>query len=567
MAGDAPGDRLQALGMFASALAGRPVAVAELQPGEPAWTDGQTIYVDACAPFRARFEAIAVQASLIAAGSLEPDIVRPMVRHPRLARRYLAVEGHRALVANAGLLPGFLHSAGNREIASRSDSAAASLSIAAGRSDLDDPVPGFGVIRAAKVLAACSRAAEYHDQTSPQHVPRGGGVQQEELQELDDGEIDDSDDPDLFTSPVGGGGFIGKWLKKMLSSARKTGSGGGPPGADNATHRTNRTDRGAHAVSSLASTSSEDVNDLAAQSDGMTYPEWDATRKSYRPEWCTVREVEPKINASTTHAIDDAIGMRRPLSRLGMGLHRRHRQPQGDDIDIDAAVEARVEVRAGSVPDEAVYLDSLRRRRDLSVLLLLDVSGSAAEPGTLGRTVHEQQRAAVANLTVALHDLGDRVALYAYYSQGRRAVSMVPVKRFDEHLDTRIMRRLNSLEPGAYSRLGAAIRHGSAVLEARGGTSRRLLVVLSDGLAYDHGYERAYGAADARRALTEARRRGTGCVCLTIGAGTGESSAQSLRRVFGNTAHATIARPDQLVGVIGPLFRSALRSAEVRRRV
>ena len=156
---------------------------------------------------------------------------------------------------------------------------------------------------------------------------------------------------------------------------------------------------------------------------------------------------------------------------------------------------------AGSVPDEAVYLDSLRRRRDLSVLLLLDVSGSTAEPGTVGRTVHQQQRAAVANLTVALHDLGDRVALYAYYSQGRAAVNMVPVKRFDDHLDARVIRRLNSLEPGAYSRLGAAIRHGSAVLEARGGTSRRLLVVLSDGLAYDHGYERAYGAADARRAL------------------------------------------------------------------
>lgn len=160
------------------------------------------------------------------------------------------------------------------------------------------------------------------------------------------------------------------------------------------------------------------------------------------------------------------------------------------------------------MPDEAVYLDSLRRRRDLSVLLLLDVSGSAAEPGTVGRTVHEQQRAAVADLAVALHDLGDRVALYAYYSQGRRAVSMVPVKRFDDQLNAQVIRRLNSLEPGAYSRLGAAIRHGSAILEARGGTSRRLLVVLSDGLAYDHGYERAYGAADARRALTEARRRG-----------------------------------------------------------
>ncbi len=461
---------------------------------------------------------------------------------------------------------------GNRDIASRSDSPAASLSIAEGRAAIDDPAPDFGVIRAAKLLAACSRAAKQQDQANPRHVPRGLRNQEraQELEEFDDGEIDDSDDPDLFTSPVGGGGFIGKWLKKMLSSTRKSrSSGGGPPGADTPTHRTNRTNsgiRGLQAVSSLASTSSEDVNDdeAKAAADGVTYPEWDVTRKSYRPAWCTVREVEPKIKASATQAIDDAIGVRRPLSRLGMGLHRRHRQSQGDDIDIDAAVEARVEVRAGSVPDEAVYLDSLRRRRDLSVLLLLDVSGSAAEPGTVGRTVHEQQRAAVANLTVALHDLGDRVALYAYYSQGRRAVSMVPVKRFDDHLDAQVMTRLNSLEPGAYSRLGAAIRHGSAVLEARGGTSRRLLVVLSDGLAYDHGYERAYGAADARRALTEARRRGTGCVCLTIGAGT---DVRSLRRVFGSTAHATIARPDQLAGVIGPLFRSALRSAEVRRKV
>jgi nitric oxide reductase NorD protein len=563
VAQSALGSNSEGLALIASALAGRAVAVAQERAGEPAWTDGQTIYVDPSAPSRAKLAAIAVQASMIAANSFDPDIVRRLVRHPRLARRYLAVEGHRALVGNADLLPRALASIGDREVADRSDSPAASLGIAAGRATIEDPAAGFGVIRAAKVLAACSRASAQEDQTTPQHVPRDRSVRDQE--ELDDDAIDDSDDPDLFTSPVGGGGFIGKWLKKMLSSARKTGSGGGPPGADNPTHRTNSAKRGLYAVSSLGSTSSEDGNDPKAQSaaDGVKYPEWDVSRKSYRPAWCTVREVEAKIKASATQEIDDAIGVRRPLSRLGMGLHRRHRQAQGDDIDIDAAVEARVEMRAGSAPDEAVYLDSLRRRRDLSVLLLLDVSGSAAEPGTVGRTVHEQQRAAAANLTVALHDLGDRVALYAYYSQGRGAVSMVPVKRFDDHLDVGVIRRLNSLEPGAYSRLGAAIRHGSAVLEARGGTSRRLLVVLSDGLAYDHGYERAYGAADARRALIEARRRGTGCVCLTIGAGT---DVRSLRKVFGSTAHATIARPDQLNGVIGPLFRSALRSAEVRRQ-
>jgi nitric oxide reductase activation protein len=99
-------------------------------------------------------------------------------------------------------------------------------------------------------------------------------------------------------------------------------------------------------------------------------------------------------------------------------------------------------------------------------------------------------------------------------------------------------------------------------LESRGGTSRRLLVVLSDGLAYDHGYERIYGAADARRALAEARGRGVGCVCLTIGAGT---DPDELQRVFGSAAHAVIGRAEELSQVVGPLFRTALRAAEVRR--
>jgi nitric oxide reductase activation protein len=218
---------------------------------------------------------------------------------------------------------------------------------------------------------------------------------------------------------------------------------------------------------------------------------------------------------------------------------------------------------AGSAPDEAVYLDSLRRSRDLAVLILLDVSGSVAEAGTFGHTVHEQQRASAAALTIALHELGDRVALYAFQSQGRASVNVFPVKRFHAHLDALVMQRLGSLTPGGYSRLGAAIRHGTAVIAENAGTSRRLLVVVSDGLAYDHGYERVYGAADARRALGEARRQGIGCLCLTIAAGT---DAGELRRVFGSAAHASIPKPTQLADYIGPLFRAALRTADPRRR-
>jgi len=552
--------RLPGLAMVASALAGRPLALAPLEAGEQPWTDGQTVFVDLTERVAA-LQAIAAQASLIAAGSLDATLVRRMSRRPRIAERYLALEGYRALVANTDLLPEMLATLADPVLAARSDSPESSLAIAMGRDVLAQPLPSFGVIRVKNILVTSQRVASQVDHDTVGHVPRR--EDKRESEELDDGEVADPDSgPDIFTSPVGGGGFIGNWLKKLLGSTRQSdGSGGGPPGADSPTHRTNSANRGAHAVSSTATVASEDDD---PRSGGVKYPEWDVNRKRYRNDWCTVREVDSRTKASATAVIDDAIALRRPLARLGMGPHRRRRQAQGDDIDIDAAVELQVELAAGSVPDESVYLDSLRRRRDLSVLVLLDVSGSTAESGTVGRTVHQQQLVAAANLVVALHDLGDRIALYAYNSQGRAAVNLIPVKRFDEHLDAQTIKRLNSLESAAYSRLGAAIRHGSAVLEDQGGTSRRLLVVLSDGLAYDHGYERDYGAADSRRALTEARRRGTGAVCLTVGAST---DVASLRKVFGSAAHATVGQPERLVGVIGPLFRSAIRSAEVRRRV
>jgi nitric oxide reductase activation protein len=370
---------------------------------------------------------------------------------------------------------------------------------------------------------------------------------------------------DPFASPVGGGGVIGTWLSKMLTAVRQLRTGGSPGAADAPTHFTRGRARGKGKVSFSTAPGKEIEDSAAGEKRGTTYPEWNVHERRYRSDWCTVHELESKpTEGAERFAVPDRTGLRRSLARLGLGIDRRHRQLNGDDVDIDAAIETRVGMITGSAPDEAIFIDNLRCRRDLSVLLLLDISGSAAEPAASGKSVHEEQRAAAAVLTLALHELGDRVALYAYHSQGRSTVNVMPVKRFDEAAGTIVLQRLGSLEPGAYSRLGAAIRHGTAVLRDHGGTPRQLLVVLSDGLAYDHGYEPAYGAADARRALGEARREGVGCVCLSVGAGT---DAETLGRVFGASAYAALARPEQLKQVVGPLFRAAIRSAEVKRRI
>jgi nitric oxide reductase NorD protein len=555
-----PGDGPQRLGMLASALAGRTVAVAPADPGEPAWTDGNTVFIDAATSAGRQLESVTVQASLLAGGGLEPDMVRKLVRRPALAKRYLAVEGQRALAANEELLPFPARSLIDLDLAARADSPAGSLAVATGRDAIDDPPGSFGVIRPRNLLS--THAAAQRSEPGV-HAPRRAS--QKALAELEDGadEPDDEHVMDPFSSPVGGGGAAGKLLQRLMSRVRQL-SGGGPPGADSPTHRSHKGIRGAGAVTSTASALSEIEDAENGDGQGWKYPEWDVHRRRYRPDWCTVHEIDPPRMQGALLVRPDVHALRRPLTRLGIGLDRCHRQTQGDDIDVDAAVEARVEMLAGSAPDEAVYLNSLRRSRDLAVLVLLDVSGSVAEAGTFGHTVHEQQRAAAAALTIALHELGDRVALYAFQSQGRASVNMIPVKRFDAHLDALVMQRLGSLTPGAYSRLGAAIRHSTSVITEKAGTARRLLVVLSDGLAYDHGYERVYGAADARRALGEARRQGIGCLCLTIGAGTDNVE---LQRVFGSAAHASIPKPAQLADYIGPLFRAALRTVDLRRRV
>lgn len=547
----APNSQVAKFAFLASAIANRPVKVSAAAPGELAWTDGRVVFIDAEKSVHEQLSELAVQAALLSAGSLGHEIASALVRRPALTQRYLAIEVPRALATVTALLPPTLQLP---SVTLVSDGPAASLAAAREHTRLPDPPTSFGTIRARQLLV---RAAQ---------LTSGGVVssQQQPRVELADDATTRGPSQDGFVGVLGGGGALGQWLSKLLSAARQI-SGGGAPGGDAPTHWTRnrrRSQRGAM-ISTAATGQVEQAP--AEKTAGTRYPEWDLHTQRYRADFCTVREVEVQLQpsaASFTRA--ERTGLRRALARLGLGIDPNARQAQGDDIDIDAVIEARIAALAGTAPDDDVFIDSVRGRRDLSVLLLLDVSASAGEPAGAGKTVHEQQRTAAAALTLTLHELGDRVALYAYHSQGRASVRLMAVKRFAEGAGPLLWQRLGSLEPGAYSRLGAAIRHGTALLQDHGGTRRQLLVVLSDGLAYDHGYEPAYGAADARRALGEARSQGIGCLCLSIGAST---EHESLRAVFSPFAHAALPTPEQLTHTIGPLFRSAIRSADVRRSI
>lgn len=85
-----------------------------------------------------------------------------------------------------------------------------------------------------------------------------------------------------------------------------------------------------------------------------------------------------------------------------------------------------------------------------------------------------------------------------------------------------------------------------------------MLLVLTDGFAYDEGYELAYGEGDVRRALREARERGVACVCLNVAA----RDDATLARLYGEAAYAAVPDVERVVPALRRLLRSALLHAQ-----
>ena len=540
--------------LLASFVAGRPLGVAEARAGEPAHTDGRLVWVSAGRGLEEQRREVLLQAALLGAGSLDHGRVRPLRGRPKLARRYLALEGRRVLAELAARLPlaAALHPSREASTASADES----LEVARGRQAVAEAPGWFGVLRPSRLLAtpeggpgARAGADASRLRFRPTDVP-------EDEEDGDGGQGEESRILKLFSSPLASD-TVSDFLHKLLGSSRSPGDGGA--GGDLAT----RTMRRVGSVGPNARPLpvplrfTADTPAAAAGVEGALYPEWDVHRNRYKPEHCRVIEFPLRTAADLAEAAvarDEVL--RRRLARLGLGPKVVRRQPDGDDLDIDALIDLFIDLRAGHSPPENVYLERRKLDRNLGVLILVDASGSASDIDPDGLSVHEHQRRAAATLAATLEELGDPVAVYGFRSHGRGSVHLLALKRFAQRFGARGRAGLNQLQPRGYTRLGAAIRHAGEVLKAEAGTPHRLLLVLSDGLPFDDGYEARYAEADAHKALEELRADGVACLCLTIGSST---PADALERVFGSASHASAPTLADLSPRMDELFLVALQ--------
>ena len=222
------------------------------------------------------------------------------------------------------------------------------------------------------------------------------------------------------------------------------------------------------------------------------YPEWDEATRGYRPDWVSVYDtLQP---AGDPADIDTLLGRHAPVAKhlkrvldliKPQDRTRLRYQEEGTELDLDVAVRAITDWRAGAQPDPRIHMSTRTDGRDIAVLLLVDLSASVndAVAGT-DETVLSVSRAAVALLAWAISQLGDQLAIAGFHSNTRHEVRYLHIKGFAESWDDTPKARL-AATLGAYStRMGAALRHAGHLLSGRR-ADKKLLLVLTDGQPAD----------------------------------------------------------------------------------
>ena len=147
--------------------------------------------------------------------------------------------------------------------------------------------------------------------------------------------------------------------------------------------------------------------------------------------------------------------------------------------------------------------------------------------------------------------------MYAYNSFGRHDVRFLRIKSFsDNRIDSLVHRRLEALTAEGYTRSGAALRHAALKLKREAGLPHCLMVLITDGFAYDLDYDQRYAEEDTRRALEEVRRQGVGCLCLSVAP---IHQEQKLREVYGAASTLSVRDYGQFVANLRPALKSAIQ--------
>lgn len=276
--------------MLASAIAFRRLDVHSTDCGST-YTDGRTIFVDASADAGDLRDTVAVQAALLAGGSLEKDLIIRLTRQRRnTVERYLAFELGRVVDQLGQVLPArTICRVKSLGVESLSAGSLESLERALSRETIAAAPDWAGTILPARLRRA--NEADLRAAPTDTDLSRLSDLE-EQVQQDDhpDEEGEESKIVNLLSAP-GMSNPLGDALQRLLGMGRsapdkKQGSGELP------VTKQRFGQVGRNARKGLVRQTLSALFEPAPVS-GIRYPEWDCHKGVYRPDWCGVAEFDP----------------------------------------------------------------------------------------------------------------------------------------------------------------------------------------------------------------------------------------------------------------------------------
>lgn len=288
------------------------------------------------------------------------------------------------------------------------------------------------------------------------------------------------------------------------------------------------------------------------------YQEWDYHAQLFRPDWATV--IERRQGRGDPEAMDEILTKYKPVaSRIRhlidalqpQGIVRRRGYEEGEELDLNAAVRAMIDIRRGIMPDPRINIRITRHIRDLSIVVLMDLSEStnnkvgvkAGEPGfEEAPSVLDLTRESTGLLAWAVDSIGDNFAVHGFASDGRHDVQYYRFKEFSQPYDDEAKSRMAGMRGGLSTRMGAALRHAGWHLTQQSAT-KRLVLVITDGEPADiDERDPQYLRHDAKKAVEELATKGIYTYCLTLD----PNADRYVARIFGENNYSIVDHVERL---------------------
>jgi len=239
----------------------------------------------------------------------------------------------------------------------------------------------------------------------------------------------------------------------------------------------------------------------------------------------------------------------RELDLLKLDRIKNDKLPYGDEIDIDSWIEY-TSHQDKSMHHQKFYTTYERKTRDMATLLLADISLSTEGGITQEVRIIDVIKDSLMVFGEALEKLEDKFAIYTFSSLQNKKVYFHIIKNFKDRYNDLIRGRIDTIKPEYYTRMGAAIREATKILDKQQSTNKLLLIV-SDGKPNDEDrYDGRYGIEDTKKAIEEIKKKGITPFCITVDL----DAKEYLAYLFGRDGYAVVRDGQKLPKILTDVY-------------